>query len=59
MILKYSTDLAVKMGNRMHYPGVRSTALKIGGGSAKGNKNQPIHCVLRPEQLVTSEGETV
>jgi hypothetical protein len=32
---------------------------KKGGGSAEENKNQPIHRVLRPDQLVTSEGETV
>jgi hypothetical protein len=32
---------------------------KQGGGSAEENENQPIHRVLRPDQLVTSEGETV
>jgi hypothetical protein len=32
---------------------------KKGGGSAEENENQPIHRVLRPDQLVTSEGETV
>jgi hypothetical protein len=32
---------------------------KKGGGSAEENKNQPIHHVLRPNQLETSEGETV
>ena len=29
------------------------------GGSAKENKNQPINHILRSNQLVTSEGETV
>jgi hypothetical protein len=32
---------------------------KNGGDSAEENKNQPIHRVLRSNQLVTSEGETV
>jgi hypothetical protein len=32
---------------------------KKGGGSAKEYETQSIHCVLRPDQLVTSEGETV
>jgi hypothetical protein len=52
MILKYFTDLAVQMGNWMHYLGNRSTA-------PKENEHQPIHRVLRPDQLVTSEEETV
>jgi hypothetical protein len=30
-----------------------------GGGSVKENENQPIHRFLRPDQLVTSAGETV
>jgi hypothetical protein len=30
-----------------------------GGGSAEENENQPIHRFLEPDQLVTSEGETV
>jgi hypothetical protein len=28
-------------------------------GSAEENHHQPIHCILRPDQLVTFEGETV
>jgi hypothetical protein len=32
---------------------------KIGGGRAKGNDNQPIHRILRPDQWVPAEGEAV
>jgi hypothetical protein len=31
---------------------------KTGEGTAEENEKQPIHCVLRTDQLVTSEGET-
>jgi hypothetical protein len=33
--------------------------LENGGSSAKEKKNQHIHCVPRPDQLVTSAGEPV
>jgi hypothetical protein len=44
------------MENLMHYIGVQSTAQKQGGGSFEENENQPIHQVLRPDQLMSFVG---
>jgi len=43
----------------MHYVGIQSIAQKRRGGSIEENENQPIHQVLRPDQLMSVEGDYV
>jgi hypothetical protein len=47
------------MENLMNYLGVQSTTQKQGGGSFEENENQPIHQVLRLDQLMSFVGYDV